>query len=201
MAEVTRHRGNLYTYSGKIAFPGGAPTLMDIAISLSREGRYVGQGMRFWPVALHTFVVCDMLPPYLKLHGLLHDSSESITGDVPKPVKTDAIEEFETAILSAIYKSFNIVPPTEEEHRLIKIEDKKALRGEVYTVGTQSLQDIHERCPEAELLVRKYIGMYSYTDCLEASGKVPIDFMCRFREYKDLQKGLKCDDAPVRKLL
>ena len=199
MAVITR--GNLYTYSGKIAFPGGAPTLMDIAISLSREGRYVGQGMRFWPVALHTFVVCDMLPPYLKLHGLLHDSPESITGDIPKPVKTDAIEDFEVEILTAVYSSFGLTLPTEEEHRLIKIEDKKALRGEVYTVGTQALQSIHERCPEAELLVRKYVGLYTYTDCLEASGKVPIDFMCRFREYKDLQKGLKCDETPTVKLL
>jgi 5'-deoxynucleotidase YfbR-like HD superfamily hydrolase len=201
MAEPQKHRGNLYTYSGKIAFPGGAPSLMDIAISLSREGRYVGQGMRFWPVALHTFVVCDMLPPYLKLHGLLHDSSECITGDVPKPVKTDAIEAFEVEVLTAIYKSLGLTMPTEEEHKLVKVEDRKALRGEVYTVGTQSLQEINERCPEAEVLIRKYIGMYTYTDCLEASGKVPIDFMCRFREYKDLQKELKCKDAPITKLL
>lgn len=201
MADVTKHRGNLYTYSGKIAFPGGAPTLMDIAISLSREGRYVGQGMRFWPVSLHTFVVCDMLPPYLKLHGLLHDSSECITGDVPKPVKTDAIEAFEIEVLTAIYKSFDLTMPTEEEHKLIKVEDKKALRGEVYTVGTQSLQMIHERCPEAETLVRKYVGLYTYADCLDAGGKVPIDFMCKFREYKDIQRSLQCTDIPVKKLL
>ena len=174
---------------------------MDIAISLSREGRYAGQGMRFWPVALHTFVVCDMLPPYLKLHGLLHDATESITGDVPKPVKTDAIEEFERVLLLDIYKSFGVLPPTEEEHKLVKVEDRKTLRGEVYTVGTQSLQTIHERCPEAELLIRKYVGMYSYSDMLDAGGKVPIDFMCKFREYKDLQKGLKCDEIPVKKLL
>ena len=69
-------RGTLYTYSGKIAFPGGAPSLLDTAISLSREGRFAGAGQRFFPVALHSFVVADLLPPHLQFDGLMHDSPE-----------------------------------------------------------------------------------------------------------------------------
>jgi hypothetical protein len=176
---------NLYTYSGKIAFPDVAPSLMDIAISLSREGRYAGAGMRWWPVALHTFVVCDLLPAGLRIHGLLHDSPEVVTGDVPKPAKTNAIELLEETLLKSIYRQFSLPFPTEETRGLVKQADRNTFRGEIYTVGTQALQETHVRCPEAEELVYKYVNMYTYEDMLDAGGRVPIEFMRRYREYRD----------------
>jgi 5'-deoxynucleotidase YfbR-like HD superfamily hydrolase len=183
---INPENGNLYMYSGKIGFPSGAPSLLDIAISLSREGRYAGAGMRWWPVALHTFVVCDLLPANLKIHGLIHDSTECVTGDVPKPSKSTEVEFLEEELLKVIYKSLGITEPTATEKALVKEADKKALRGEVYTVGTQALQQVYDRCPEAEDLVYIYLDKYTYADCLEASGRVPIEFMRRFRKYKDL---------------
>lgn len=179
-------RGALYTYSGEIAFPEGSPSLLDIAISLSREGRYAGAGMRWWPVALHTFVVCDLLPDALKFDGLLHDSPEAITGDVPKPAKTDAIEELEDTLLASIYRSFNIVFPDFYQRYEVKTADQRTLKGEVYSVGTRALQNFYPPDVQAEELVHKYVNLYTYTDCLEASGKVPIEFMRRFRMYKNL---------------
>ena len=59
-----------------------------------------------------------------------------------------------------------------------------AMRGEVYTVGNIWLQPFHEPCPEAEELIFKYVKEYTYEDMLEASGRVPIEFMRRFRLYK-----------------
>ena len=92
---MSNQRGNLYTYSGKMSFPeGGAPSVFDTAIALSREGRFAGAGQRFFPVALHTFCVADLLPPKIKFDGLMHDSPEVITGDTPKPAKTAEIEAF-----------------------------------------------------------------------------------------------------------
>lgn len=178
-------RGKLYTYTGSVSFPDGSPTLMDIAVSLSREGRYAGAGMRWWPVGLHTFVVCDMLPKPLRLHGLLHDAPECITGDVPKPVKTAEIEEIEDALLLGIYKGFGLAPPTPAEHTLVKQADHNAFLGEIYTVGTQALQAEFPRCPLAEKLVMKYLAEYGYNDCLEAGGRAPIEFMRRYRIYRD----------------
>jgi hypothetical protein len=179
-------RGTLYTYDGSIAFPNGTHTLRNIAIGLSREGRYAGAGMRWWPVGLHTFIVCDLLPDELKFDGLMHDSPEYITGDAPKPTKTDEYEKMEEQLLKDIYHSFKVTFPTPKIRKQIKVVDKNVLRGEVFTVGTQALQDIHYRYPEAEELVYKYLNMYSYEDCLDAGGKVPIEFMRRFRSYKDL---------------
>jgi hypothetical protein len=174
---------NLYTYSGRISYPDAAPSLFDVAISLSREGRYSGNGIRWWPVALHTFVVCDMLPETIQIHGLMHDAPESVTGDVPKPVKTKEIEEFEEHLLVMLYKSFGIPFPDIETRAAVKAVDKQVLHGEVYTVGTQALQDLYPRCPEAEEHVLRYVDKYSYNDCLDAGGRVPIEFVRRFRLY------------------
>lgn len=176
----------LYMYTGSVSYPNVNPTIMDVGISLCREGRYAGAGMRWWPVGLHTFVVCDLLPDNLKLDGLMHDWPECVTGDVPKPSKTDAIEDFEEELLVSFYKSFGIPFPGPEVRRLVKEADNKALRGEVYTVGTQALQPLYTRCVEAEDLVMKYLKLYSYSDCLDSSGLAPIEFMKRFREYKTL---------------
>jgi 5'-deoxynucleotidase YfbR-like HD superfamily hydrolase len=179
-------RGVLYTYSGKIAFPDGAPSLMDIAISLSREGRYAGAGVRFWPVALHTFVVCDLLPQEFKFDGLIHDSAECITGDIPKPVKTDAIEQFEEKMTRVIYSSFKIAFPSPYIRQAVKDADIETRNGEVYTVGTQALQEVYGRSILAEDLIHKYVDKYNYGDYLESSGRVPMEFMRRFREYKGM---------------
>lgn len=178
-------RGFLYTYSGKLAYPGGAPSLLDIAVSLSREGRYAGAGQRWWPVALHTFVACDLLPKHLQLDGLLHDSPETITGDTPKPSKTDEIEAFEEELLRGIYPSLNISFPCELDRATVKGADRAAFRGEVYTVGNHALKEFNERAPEAEDRIMHYVREYSYADMLEASGRVPLEFMRRFYVYRE----------------
>jgi hypothetical protein len=179
---VPNHRGTLYTYSGKIGFPDGAPSLLDMAVSLSREGRYAGASFRFWPVALHTFAVCDMLPDRLKWDGLVHDSPEVITGDTPKPAKTDEIETFEEELLTSTYKAFKVSMLGAWERGVIKEADRKVFRGEIYTVGNHALQEFYPRCPEAEDFIMNYTG-YTYDDMLNANGKVPMEFMRRFRLY------------------
>ena len=182
---MSNHRGTLYTYSGKMSFPeGGAPSLFDTAIALSREGRFAGAGQRFFCVALHTFVVCDLLPSELQFDGLMHDSPETITGDTPKPAKTPEIEAFEEELLRANYASHGVTFPDEVTRVKVKCADKMAMRGEVYTVGNLWLQPFHIPCPQAEELIFQYVKEYTYADMLEASGRVPMEFMRRFRQYK-----------------
>jgi 5'-deoxynucleotidase YfbR-like HD superfamily hydrolase len=179
------NRGSLYTYSGKIAFPGGAPSVLDTAVALSREGRFAGAGMRFFPVALHTFVVCDLLQPEFQFDGLLHDSPEVVTGDTPKPAKTDEIEAFEEELLRAGYASHGVSFPEPLIRYVVKQADRRTMAGEVYTVGNITLQSYHQPDPEAEELIFKYVKEYTYEDMLEASGRVPMEFMRRFRQYKN----------------
>jgi hypothetical protein len=188
---MLKDRGNLYTYTGVISFPEGAPTLMDMAVSLSRICRYAGGGMRWWPVMLHTFVVCDLLPAPVRVHGLLHDGAECITNDVPKPVKTDAIEELEEHLTHKIYAALGLTWPTQAEYELVKKADRDALCGEVYTVGTQALQQVYERCPKAEKLVMKYLALFPPMECITPDGRAPIEFLRRFRLYSDALKSGK----------
>lgn len=180
-------RGLLFTYSGRISYPDGAPSIQDIAVGLSRECRYAGAGLRWWPVALHCFCVADLMPKKLKVYGLLHDASECLTGDVPKPVKTDEIEQFEEEMQERIYKSLGLPLLTSEKDRaIVKQADRDVLRGEVYTVGTQALQEVYERCPHAERIVVKYLKQYPPMECISPDGSCPIEFIRRFRIYKDL---------------
>ena len=184
---IKRAWGTLYTFTGKVSYPKGAPSLFDIAVSLSRECRYAGAGMRWWPVTLHCFVVSDLLPNHLKIHGLMHDASECVTGDLPKPVKTEAIEEFEARLMRSIYAhTIRIPEPTPKERVILKDADTRTLCGEVYTVGTRRLQDEFPRSPEAEDLIMKYLAEYPPLECIEPSGRAPIEFMRRFRVYLDL---------------
>jgi hypothetical protein len=179
--------GFLYTYNGKIAFPGGAPTLLDIAIGLSREGRFAGQGVSWWPVILHTFVVCDLLPKRLKIHGLLHDSEESITGDIPKPLKTEAENVLGETIRKSIYRSNKLAYPTAKQWALIKIADHRALCGEVYTVGTRFLQGVYHHDPEVEALCLKYAAEFPPNECLSPDGRAPMEFLSRYNVYRKLR--------------
>jgi len=64
--------------------------IVDIAAGLSRCCRYSGQlpdDVAHYSVAQHSVLVADILPPHLKLQGLLHDAPESVTGDMVSPLK------------------------------------------------------------------------------------------------------------------
>lgn len=184
---------NLYTYSGQIAYPIGAPSLKDIAVSLAREGRYAGAGVHWWPVALHTFVVCDLLPPKLRLHGLLHDSPECITGDIPKPAKTEAMTAMEVELLESIYRGLGVRMPTAEEDQAVHLADRRALHGEVYTVGTAMLQTIYPKDERASELVEFYRKVFPVTECVDPEGTVVREFLYRFELYVEFDPSLKLE--------
>lgn len=175
---------NLYTYSGKIAYPDGAPSILDIAVSLSREGRYAGAGVHWWPVALHTFVVCDLLPPPWRLHGLLHDAAECVLGDVPKPAKSKAVSRMEDEIHQRIYESLEIDWPSNEVWKAVHTADARALHGEVWSVGTRALRDVYPLDEEARQLVGEYYKKYSVNECVDASGPVVNEFVYRYGCYR-----------------
>src|ERR1039458_8129968 len=103
----------------------------------------------------------------------MHDSPEVITGDTPKPAKTDEIEAFEEELSAAAYKFHGILPPNEHEREQIKVADRMAFRGEVFTVGNLALQEFYAPCSEAEELIFDYVKEYTYEDMLEVRGRVP----------------------------
>jgi hypothetical protein len=138
--------------------------------------------------------VADLLPPALQFDGLLHDSPEVITGDTPKPAKTKEIEAFEEELLRSNYAFHGVTFPDEYTRVSVKVADRKVYRGEIYTVGNLALQEFDPPCLEAEERIFHYVKEYSYEDMLETSGRVPMEFMHRFRQYK-----IQLDDSRIIK--
>jgi hypothetical protein len=60
----------------------------DIAHHLSKLDRYNGAGAYPYSVGQHCLLVAEVLPPLLKLWGLLHDATEAYLGDVVAPLKS-----------------------------------------------------------------------------------------------------------------
>lgn len=65
---------------------------IDIAHSLAHRYRWSGHTREAVSVAAHSLVVANLLPPHLKLYGLLHDAEECYTGDIVTPMMR-ALEE------------------------------------------------------------------------------------------------------------
>ena len=112
-AKTDRLGAFMQTYTGKQVWPldirPGDLDIIDIAHSLSMQGRYAGHCIRFYSVAEHSVLVAK----YLRDHGhdattvfkgLMHDSTESYLVDVPRPVKAflTGYKEIEAALWVSI---------------------------------------------------------------------------------------------------
>jgi len=81
----------IHTFSG-IAFDLLDPKpemilVEDIVHSLSLINRFNGAAKFPYSVAQHSLYVAGLLPPELKLQGLLHDAPEAYVGDMVSPLK------------------------------------------------------------------------------------------------------------------
>jgi uncharacterized protein len=84
------------TATGRSVFPLAVTpedvVIEDIAHSLAQNNRYNGHAKFPYPVAQHSWLISMALsrdghPPLVALTGLLHDASETWTGDITKPMK------------------------------------------------------------------------------------------------------------------
>lgn len=82
----------------------------DIAHGLANQCRFNGQTSNFYSVAQHSVIVASILPPELKLAGLLHDASEAYLGDIVQPLK-ELLPEYsiiESKFNNVIGQRFNV---------------------------------------------------------------------------------------------
>ncbi len=61
--------------------------IYDIASGLAYQGRFTGQTIEYYPVAIHSILVSYLVPPEQALAGLLHDAAEAYINDISRPVK------------------------------------------------------------------------------------------------------------------
>lgn len=93
-----------------------SPNIMDVAFQLSQINRYCGATVRPYSVAEHSLLVSDMcygaFGVECALWGLMHDAHETVTGDIPSPVKrlldSDALRDLERDLDFRIARKFGL---------------------------------------------------------------------------------------------
>ena len=178
----------IFTHSGKRAGPNyAAPPLEDIAVSLGRLCRFAGHGRCWFPVILHSFVVCDLVSKEYKGVAILHDASESIINDTPSPFKNPETKKLEDILLERIFLSYlgHGLDKKSDAWKLVKLADSESFLGEVWTVGNAALRDLYpDRSKTAERLVKKYLKKYPVMECLSSEGTAVMDFIRRVKDYQ-----------------
>ena len=128
------------TYTGKKFYPFAPKeddvSIADIAHALSNICRFNGHCKTNYSVAEHSVRVSGILPPKLRLLGLMHDSPETYTTDMPSLIK-HALPELQYAekrILEVILHKYSI-NYTPEDWRAVKVADNAILAAECRDLG------------------------------------------------------------------
>lgn len=102
--------------------------IFDIARGLAAMPRFAGHTRFPYTVAQHCLIACHVASPENKLAALLHDASETYTGDLPTPLKnavrasgSNALREIEDGIQRVIGLRFGVVFPWHKEIKAIDL--------------------------------------------------------------------------------
>ena len=115
--EMILHSGEFFDYTlpEKCTY-----RIDDIAHALANTCRFGGHSEVFYSVAQHSVHVSEIVRPKFAKHALLHDASEFILGDIPKPLKRllHDYQQLEGYIEELIYTKFGLYPSQPPEvHR------------------------------------------------------------------------------------
>jgi hypothetical protein len=171
-----------------------APSVQDAAGALGKLCRYGGHCKEFYCVLIHSLIVDDLTDGNeAKLYSLIHDTTESVINDIPKPFKIPSMEELEARMYSRILRDWVISFP--EKHVLVQVHqaDYEALLGEIWTIGPPNLRNLKQfrkRSRRAERLVRHYQKKYPPRDTIHSTGRAVKEFLSRYKMYKSrIEKG------------
>jgi hypothetical protein len=140
----------------------------DIAIGLSREGRFANQGKFHYSVAQHSIYCCAIVPKELKLEALLHDAAEAYLKDIPYGIKKEIRNKFKNQIDYDIIES-RVMNEIIWKFKLWTIQDSIA-------IGINTIKEVDSRMAITE---SKYL--YKNNDWI----------------YKDKYSNLKSYDFPI----
>lgn len=109
--------GALFDYANPDACP---VHIDDIAFALSNVCRFAGHLPRFYSVAQHAVNVSRIVAKGHEFDGLMHDTAEAFTNDLPTPLKfaLPIFKELETRIEAAMSRRFGFRFPLSPEVRL-----------------------------------------------------------------------------------
>lgn len=118
-----------------------------IAHSLGQQCRYNGHSNKFYSVGEHSVLVSMRVfeltggTVYPSLCGLLHDASESILSDIPKPLKIRDNFSFyrkqEALVQNMLYKRFTGEVPDKEVRKVVAEADFELLSTEMRQIMSE----------------------------------------------------------------
>lgn len=112
----------------------------DIAHALALQCRWTGHVREPFSVAQHCCLVSDLMPPELRLTGLLHDASEAYLVDLARPVKKapglgEIYMQVEARLEKVLAEKFGLVYPyplkiKEADNSLLLAEKRDLMMGD-----------------------------------------------------------------------
>jgi hypothetical protein len=128
----------MHTLNGHLITVGSsqAPTLRELAQLLARQARWNGATIRPWSVLQHQLLCMEVAQQRKYSHFAVlacgvHDLEEAITGDIPRPVKTDQQSAFGEDVRRWLYKATLQLPyPEPDVIALVKDIDDEVLHAE-----------------------------------------------------------------------
>lgn len=127
------------------------PSILDIAIGLSRIVRFGGQGKEFYTVLSHSLMMDDLYREIAGAHAqekvrlaiLLHDASEAVFSDIPSPMKSLDMKKIQHGLDARVFDAYYhryggyeaFCDREGDAYKVVKDLDYQALLAEYWTVG------------------------------------------------------------------
>lgn len=177
------------TFQGeRVSLDSGVPTLYTIGVSLGRITRFCGHLKQFYPVLPHVLTVAALMPPEEGIYGLMHDSQETLTSDVPTPMKSQVARKREERLQRRIYVTNGLQWPVPEDiAERVDEADHLALVAEAIVLNHSAGPEVWgtECDPVAAKLIRQYAKPAKIVNWLDASYSGPF-FEKTFAKYAKL---------------
>ena len=147
-------------------------SIEDIAHSLSFQCRFNGHTKRFYSVAEHSLVLCDLVREESGIQNLnrrmaaiLHDAAECYLGDITKPAKERLFigEAIEEQILRTVFEAFG-VPFSSFDEELKAMDSDLCIMEGFFLIGgmywSRAYYDLVKRNPVFVSRVRDILAQH-----------------------------------------
>lgn len=112
MATLPTNKNAIMTYSGrKVSLASGVPSLVDLAVHMSKIVRFTGAVRGWWTVLDHSLLIQELAArdrhaPNVQLALLLHDAHEALFEDTPTHFKPEEMRTWQRRIDKRIFDEY-----------------------------------------------------------------------------------------------
>lgn len=195
----------IVTENGKFAFDRNPDkdlnsefkvNIKDIANALSKLCRFNGHIDKFYSVGQHLLFITEQMKsdgysPRLQMLGLIHDFHEGYITDISSPSKDCMrnhylfdVSVYENAVDKQIFHDLEIIPPTDDEKKIVKYYDLLALFVEKDNLFQKYVD--WEWGYDFEAITHKYTEDFMYFASMPMS-VVKMELIQKYEELKELQ--------------